>query len=137
MPDVIIWMQTNVVLIPTSNPFSSRIAIEIYYLPYEWRNITKGELQCVQLDSLLNINPKHWDFQTQRPTKSFSNRNNHFHHYMIEIQIKRAKEAFEELKSLMIEGKMCGHAIEALYMERNRLRLIPNLKNIGWDINYS
>jgi len=106
-------------------------------MPYEWMNTTKGELKVVLLDTLLEINPKGWDFSRQRPSKEYSKRSNHFHEFMIEVQIQRAKDAFEELKSLMIEGQMCGHAIEALYMERNRLRLIPNLKNIGWDINYS
>jgi hypothetical protein len=127
-------MQTNVVLLPSSTPFSSRIAIEVHYLPFEWRNITKGELQCVQLDTLLNINPKHWNFITQRPTKLFSKKNNHFHHFMIEVQIKRATEGFKELKSMMIEGQMCGNAIEALYMERNRLRLMSSWDNVNWRL---
>jgi len=127
-------MQTNVVLLPTSTPFSSRIAIEVHYLPYEWRNITKGELQCVRLDSLLNINPKHWNFKTQRPLKQFSNRNNGYHDFIIEEQLKRAEAAFTELKSLMLEGQICVHAIEALYMEKNRLRLSANLKDINWNL---
>ena len=127
-------MQTNVVLLSTSTPFSSRIAIEIYYLPCEWRNITKGELQCVQLDTLLNINPKHWNFKTQRPMKQFSNRNNWYHHFMIEEQVKRAEAAFNELKSLMIEGQMCGHALEAHYIRRNQLRMIPSLSKMNWQL---
>ena len=127
-------MQTNVDLLPTSTPFSSRIAIEIHYLPYEWRNITKGELQCIQLDTLLNINPKHWDFKTQRPTKAFSTKNNHFHHFMIEVQLKRVMAAFEELKSLMIEGQICKNALEALYIRRNQLRMIPSLSKMNWQL---
>lgn len=125
-------MQTNIILLSKNTHFSSRIAIEVYYLPYEWRKSAKGELQCVQLDSLLNINSKHWNFKTQRPTQQFSDKNNWYHHFMIELQLKRAEAAFVELKSLMLEGQMSGHAIEALYMERNHATLIPFLSDMCW-----
>lgn len=98
----------------------SRIVIEVYFLPYEWQDSAQGELKCVQLDSFLEIDPKQWDFASQRPTKEFSEQNNYFHDFMIEVQIRKAQESFDELVELMIEGQLCEAAIEALYMEPTR-----------------
>jgi hypothetical protein len=127
-------MQTNIVLIPKKGRKNSRIGIQLHYMPFEWNNCSEGELRTTLLDSFLEIEPKHWNFTTTRPFKAFSCKSNRFHHFMIEEQLKRARDAYKELESLMIEGQMCGHHIEALYMERNRLHWISNLREMNWNI---